>query len=57
VTDPSDSRAAASNPPFRTCLLSDFDHTWRLLAGFGKAAPGQQTEADGSGNVSLTVRI
>ena len=35
-----DSRAAASNPHFRTCLLSDFDHTWRLLAGFGKAAPG-----------------
>jgi len=25
--------------PFSTCLLSDFDHTWRLLAAFCKAAP------------------
>jgi len=23
-----------------TCLLSDFDHTWRFLAAFCKAAPG-----------------
>ena len=26
--------------PFSTCLLSDFDHTWRLLAAFVRAAPG-----------------
>ncbi len=26
--------------PFSTCLLSDFDHTWRLLAAFCKSAPG-----------------
>ena len=26
--------------PFSTCLLSDFDHTWRLLAAFCRAAPG-----------------
>jgi hypothetical protein len=26
--------------PFRTCRLADFDHTWRLLAGFCRAAPG-----------------
>ncbi|HJX16458.1 MAG TPA: hypothetical protein VJ386_12040 [Candidatus Deferrimicrobiaceae bacterium] len=25
---------------FGTCLLSDFDHTWRLLAAFCRAAPG-----------------
>ena len=28
------------HPPFSTCLLSDIDHTWRLLAAFCKAAPG-----------------
>ena len=27
-------RTAASIPPFRTCRLTDFDHTWRLLAAF-----------------------
>jgi endoglucanase len=26
--------------PFSTCLLSDFDHTWRLLAAFCRTAPG-----------------
>jgi hypothetical protein len=25
---------------FSTCRLTDFDHTWRLLAAFCKAAPG-----------------
>jgi len=25
---------------FGTCLLSDFDHTWRLLAAFCRTAPG-----------------
>ncbi|HZD54894.1 MAG TPA: M20/M25/M40 family metallo-hydrolase, partial [Candidatus Aquicultoraceae bacterium] len=26
--------------PFSTCRLSDFDHTWRLLAAFCRAVPG-----------------
>ncbi|HJX15974.1 MAG TPA: hypothetical protein VJ386_09580, partial [Candidatus Deferrimicrobiaceae bacterium] len=26
--------------PFSTCLLTGFDHTWRLLAAFRKSAPG-----------------
>jgi endoglucanase len=26
--------------PFSTCRLSDFDHTWRLMAAFCRAAPG-----------------
>jgi len=26
--------------PFSTCRLTDFDHTWRLLAAFCKSAPG-----------------
>jgi putative aminopeptidase FrvX len=26
--------------PFSTYLLSDIDHTWRLLAAFCRAAPG-----------------
>ena len=29
-----------THSPFSTCRLTDFDHTWRLLAAFCKAAPG-----------------